>query len=150
MAVTSAEFGNELTNPIMRILVTGGAGYIGSVATELLLSRGNAVAVFDNLQQGHRSAVSKGANLFVGDLANPPAIDEALRVFRLDAVMQFAANSLVGESAQLPFKYIGDNVQNATNLFRAMDTHGVERIIFSSTANLYGGAGNAPISPVTL
>ena len=130
----------------MRVLVTGGAGYIGSVATDLLLECGHAVAVFDNLQQGHRAAIAEAAEFLRGDLASAPAIDAAVGAFRPDVVMHFAANSLVGESAQLPFKYIGDNVQNATNLFRAMDRHGCARVIFSSTANLYGGAGRGPIT----
>lgn len=130
----------------MKVLVTGGAGYIGSVVTELLLARGHDVTVFDNLQQGHRSALSKGAKFVLGDLAEPTAIDEAIKNCQPEIVMHFAANSLVGESAQAPFKYLGDNVQNATNLFRAMDRHDCKRIIFSSTANLYGSAGKDPLT----
>jgi UDP-glucose 4-epimerase len=130
----------------MKVLVTGGAGYIGSVVTELLLARGHEVTVFDNLQQGHRSAVPRGAKLVIGDLAEPAVIDETIKNLRPEVVMHFAANSLVGESSQVPFKYIGDNVHNATNLFRAMDRHGCGRIIFSSTANLYGTAGKEPIT----
>jgi UDP-glucose 4-epimerase len=129
----------------MKILVTGGAGYIGSVATELLVRDGHQVLVFDNLQQGHRAAVEPGAAFVQGDLANYRAIDAAIRDFSPDAVMHFAANSLVGESMRDPFAYLGDNVVNALNLLRAMEAHGVKRIILSSTANLFADPLKMPI-----
>ena len=130
----------------MRILVTGGAGYIGSVATEVLVSAGHEVVAFDNLQQGHAEAVHPGARLVVGDLAHPAAIDAAIGEFRPEAVMHFAANSLVGQSMQEPFLYLQDNVVNALNLLRAMDRHGVRKIILSSTANLFADPQSMPIT----
>lgn len=129
----------------MKILVTGGAGYIGSVATELLLHHGHQVVVFDNLQQGHRAAVESAAEFVPGDLADYGAIATAIERSRPDAVMHFAANSLVGESMRDPFAYLGDNVLNALNLLRAMDAHGVKRIILSSTANLFAEPSKMPI-----
>jgi len=130
----------------MKILVTGGAGYIGSVATEVLVAGGHDVVVFDNLQQGHREAVHPRARLLVGDLAHPDAIDAAMRDFKPEAVMHFAANSLVGQSMQEPFLYLEDNVVNALNLLRSMDRNGVRKIILSSTANLFADPLKMPIT----
>ncbi len=130
----------------MKILVTGGAGYIGSVATEVLIQRGHEVLVFDNLQQGHVAAVDPGARFVRGDLRDPAAIDAAIRDFAPEAVMHFAANSLVGESMRDPFAYLGDNVVAALNLLRAMDAHGVRKIILSSTANLFADPLRIPIA----
>ena len=87
----------------MKVLVTGGAGYIGSVTVEQLVEAGNQVAVFDNLSQGHRAAVHEDAEFFFGDLANRDDVDSAISGFRPDAVMHFAAKSLVGESMQSRF-----------------------------------------------
>ncbi|HEY0864463.1 MAG TPA: UDP-glucose 4-epimerase GalE [Lacunisphaera sp.] len=129
----------------MKILVTGGAGYIGSVATELLVRAGHQVLVFDNLQQGHRAAVEPGAVFIQGDLSDYRAIAATIQGFEPDAVMHFAANSLVGESMRDPFAYLSDNVVNALNLLRAMDAHGVKRIILSSTANLFADPLKMPI-----
>jgi len=130
----------------MKILVTGGAGYIGSVATEMLLQAGHRVMVFDNLQQGHEAAVEPAAAFVRGDLRDYAAIDNTLREFSPDAVMHFAANSLVGESMRDPFAYLGDNVVAGINLLRAMDAHGVRRIILSSTANLFSAPQHIPIA----
>ncbi len=130
----------------MKILVTGGAGYIGSVATELLVARGHSVLVFDNLQQGHVAAVDPRARFIQGDLRDFAAIDSALRDFAPDAVMHFAANSLVGVSMREPFEYLGDNVVAGLNLFRAMDGRGVRKIILSSTANLFADPLKMPIT----
>ena len=130
----------------MRILVTGGAGYIGSVATEVLVAAGHEVVAFDNLQQGHAEAVHPRARLVVGDLSHPAAIDAAIQEFRPEAVMHFAANSLVGQSMQEPFLYLQDNVVNALTLLRAMDRHGVRKIILSSTANLFADPLSMPIT----
>lgn len=129
----------------MKILVTGGAGYIGSVATEVLLRDGHQVAVFDNFQQGHREAVASGVPLMVGDLANFAEIQTAVSSFQPEAVMHFAANSLVGESMKDPYLYLGDNVVNALNLLRAMDRNNVRKIVFSSTANLFSQPQRTPI-----
>jgi UDP-glucose 4-epimerase len=129
----------------MKILVTGGAGYIGSVATEMLVRRGHDVLVFDNLQQGHVAAIEPGAKFVRGDLRDAAAIDAALRDFAPEAVLHFAANSLVGESMRDPFAYLNDNVVAALNLLRAMDTHRVGKIILSSTANLFADPLRMPI-----
>jgi UDP-glucose 4-epimerase len=130
----------------VKILVTGGAGYIGSVATEVLVRAGHDVLIFDNLQQGHEAAVEPGARFVRGDLRDPAAITGALRDFAPDAVMHFAANSLVGESMRDPFAYLGDNTVAALNLLRAMDARGVRKIILSSTANLFADPLKMPIA----
>jgi len=129
----------------MKILVTGGAGYIGSVATELLIQRGHSVLVFDNLQQGHEAAIEPGAQFIRGDLRDYAAIDAAIKGFAPAAVMHFAANSLVGVSMREPFEYLGDNIVAGLNLFKAMDAHGVRKIILSSTANLFADPLKMPI-----
>jgi len=129
----------------MKVLVTGGAGYIGSVATEILVREGYDVLVFDNLQQGHREAVTEGAGFIQGDLKNYHEIASAISGFNPDAVMHFAANSLVGESMRHPFLYLNDNVVNALNLLKAMDAHKVGKIILSSTANLFADPLKMPI-----
>lgn len=130
----------------MKILVTGGAGYIGSVASEQLLRAGHDVVVFDNLYQGHRAAVPNGAAFIKGDLANRSEIDAAFSAHRPDAVMHFAAYSLVGESMQKPFKYLTENVVNGMNLLETMVGHGVKRFIMSSTANLFDQPEKVPIA----
>jgi UDP-glucose 4-epimerase len=129
----------------MKILVTGGAGYIGSAVVEQLIAQGESVVVFDNLSQGHRAAVHPEAVLVEGDLANRGAIDTVLTQHRPEAVMHFASKTLVGESMQDPFLYVGDNVTNGLNLFRSMVEHGVKRIILSSTANLFDQPERMPI-----
>jgi UDP-glucose 4-epimerase len=129
----------------MKILVTGGAGYIGSAVVEQLIANGESVVVFDNLCQGHRAAVHSEAVFVKGDLANRTVIDAALSQHRPDAVMHFASKTLVGESMQQPFLYLGDNVTNGLNLFRSMVEHGVKRIILSSTANLFDKPERMPI-----
>jgi UDP-glucose 4-epimerase len=129
----------------MKILVTGGAGYIGSAVVEQLIAQGESVVVFDNLSQGHRAAVHPEAVLVEGDLANRGAIDAVLSQHRPEAVMHFASKTLVGESMQDPFLYVGDNVTNGLNLFKSMVEHGVKRIILSSTANLFDQPERMPI-----
>ena len=122
----------------MKVLVTGGAGYIGSVTSEVLLTHGHDVVVFDNLSQGHRAAVPAAAEWVNGDLCSPQAICEAIDHHRPEAVMHFAARSLVGESMDKPFVYLRDNVVSGLNLLEACVMGGVERFILSSTANLFG------------
>ena len=122
----------------MRVLVTGGAGYVGSVTSEVLLLHGHDVMVFDDLSQGHRAAVPASATWVEGDLSSPRAIQTAIDTYRPDAVMHFAARSLVGESMDEPFAYLRDNVVTGLNLLEACVTGGVERFILSSTANLFG------------
>jgi UDP-glucose 4-epimerase len=129
----------------MKILVTGGAGYIGSAVVEQLVANGESVVVFDNLSQGHRAAVHPDAVFVEGDLANRAAIDAALKHHHPDAVMHFASKTLVGESMQKPLLYLGDNVTNGLNLFGSMIEHGVKRIIVSSTANLFDKPERMPI-----
>jgi UDP-glucose 4-epimerase len=130
----------------MKILVTGGAGYVGSVATEELIKTGHEMVVFDNLSQGHREAVHPGAKFVFGDLAKPEEINYVFAAHQPEAVMHFAARSLVGESVQKPFLYLGENVVNGLNLLRATIDHGVRRFIFSSTANLFDNPEIIPIN----
>ena len=129
----------------MKILVTGGAGYIGSAAVEQLIAAGESVVVLDNLSLGHRAAVHPAAVFVKGDLSNRAEIDGALSDHRPEAVMHFAAKSLVGESMEKPFLYLGDNVRNGLNLLESMVEHGVKRIILSSTANLFAQPERMPI-----
>ena len=129
----------------MKVLVTGGAGYIGSVTVEQLIKAGHQVAVFDNLSQGHRTAIHVNAEFIAGDLANRDGIDNAITGFRPDAVMHFAAKSLVGESMQFPFLYLGDNVRNGLNLLESVVEHGIQKFILSSTANLFDEPETIPI-----
>jgi UDP-glucose 4-epimerase len=129
----------------MKILVTGGAGYIGSVVVEQLIAANESVVVFDNLSQGHRAAVHPEAVFVQGDLADRTAIDAALSRHRPDAVMHFASKTLVGESMQKPFLYLGDNVTTGLNLFQSIVEHGVKRVILSSTANLFDQPERMPI-----
>ena len=127
------------------LLVTGGAGYVGSHVVAALVAGGHDVVVFDNLQQGHAQAVVDGARLFVGDLADRAAVKALFRDRRFGAVLHFAANSLVGESMKLPFKYVGDNVVNALNLIEAAVDHGVRKFVLSSTCAIFGKPERVPI-----
>jgi len=128
----------------MKLLVTGGAGYIGSIVAKLLLDRGHDVVVLDNLRQGHREAVPAGAELVVADLLDRGAVDAALeRSF--DGVLHFAALALVGESATHPERYYGTNVGGTLNLLEAMRTAEVQRLVFSSTCATYGQPDEVPI-----
>jgi len=122
----------------MKIFLTGGSGYIGSVTSALLLDRGHEVTVFDNLERGHREAVDPRARLVVGDLKDERAVFEAVKEASPDAVFHFAAYALVGESMADPMLYFHNNVTGAVNLVRAMLSHGVKRIVFSSTCATYG------------
>ena len=126
-------------------LVTGGAGYIGSHVVVDLLSRGDRVIVFDNLQQGHREAVHDDAELVIGDLADRDAVDSLFGRFAFDGILHFAANSLVGQSMREPFFYVGDNVTNALNLVRTAIAHDVKRFVLSSTCAIFGHPSRVPI-----
>lgn len=128
----------------MAVLVTGGAGYIGSHAVAALLEKGEEVVVVDNLQQGHREAVT-GGRLYEGDLRDEELLDRIFRENEIDAVIHFAANSLVGESMKLPGKYYHNNVYGTLCLLEAMNRAGVKRIVFSSTAATYGEPESVPI-----
>ncbi len=129
----------------MRVLVTGGAGYIGSTVARRLVETENEVIVLDNLSQGHRAAVPDEATFVHGDLENQELVDRALADHRPDAIMHFASRTLVGESMEKPFLYLDDNVRFGINLMRAAVKHGVERFILSSTANLFGMPERIPI-----
>ena len=129
----------------MKIFVTGGAGYIGSICVEQLLAAGHEVTVFDNLSEGHRLAVDPGANLSVGDLQNREDIEGAIREAKPDAVMHFAANALVGESMENPSKYFRNNVSAGINLLDAMVSNGVRKLVFSSTCATFGPPDRLPI-----
>ena len=129
----------------MKILVVGGAGYIGSVCAELLLDQGHGVTIFDNLSEGHRRALDPRAEFVEGDLEDRQSIERTLAKQRPDAVMHFAANALVGESMQNPSKYFRNNIANGLNLLDAMISAGVEKIIFSSTCAIFGPPERVPI-----
>jgi UDP-glucose 4-epimerase len=129
----------------MKVLVTGGAGYIGSVVAAELLHAGHQVVVFDNLSRGHRQAVPKDAELVVGDLADRSALDQMFRSRALDAVMHFAALIEAGESMKAPETFFRNNTANALALLEAMLAAGIKRFVFSSTAALYGNPERTPI-----
>ncbi len=129
----------------MKILVVGGAGYIGSICAELLLDEGHEVVIFDNLTEGHRRAVDARAAFIEGDLANRQKIEAAFSKTRPDAVMHFAASALVGESMRDPSKYFRNNIANGLNLLDALVAAGIPRIIFSSTCAIFGPPERLPI-----
>lgn len=129
----------------MKILVAGGAGYIGSVCTELLLDQGHEVAVFDNLSEGYRQAVDPRAEFIAGELGEREAIAQALTRFQPEAVMHFAASALVGESMENPSKYFRNNVANGLNLLDAMLEAKVRRLVFSSTCATFGPPERLPL-----
>src|ERR1017187_7407933 len=129
----------------MKVLVTGGAGYIGSVVAEELLQAGHQVVVFDNLSRGDRQAVSKNAELIVGDLADRAALDQLFGSRSIDAVMHLAALIEAGESMKAPETFFRNNSANALTLLEAMLAAGIKRFVFSSTAALYGNPERTPI-----
>jgi UDP-glucose 4-epimerase len=129
----------------MRILVTGGAGYIGSVVSEQLIARGDQVMIYDNLYQGHQGAIHPHAGFVRGDLADRRALSELFSTYSFDGIMHFASYTLVGESMEKPFMYLGDNITNGLNLLREALAHGVKRFILSSTANLFEKPEKMPI-----
>jgi UDP-glucose 4-epimerase len=129
----------------VKILVTGGAGYIGSVCVEDLLNRGHEVTVFDNLTEGHRKAVDQRAKFVQGELADKTAVSSLIGAEQPAAVMHFAAKALVGESMQNPYKYFFNNVSCGLNILDAMVEHGVKRFVFSSTCATYGIPEIVPI-----
>jgi UDP-glucose 4-epimerase len=129
----------------VNILVTGGAGYIGSIVVEQLIQAGESVVVFDNLYQGHRAAVHPDAIFVEGDLADRVAVDTLFSEHQPEAIMHFASHTLVGESMENPFRYLGENVTNGLNLLQAAVQHGVRRFILSSTANLFDDPERMPI-----
>ena len=126
------------------ILVAGGAGYIGSHMVALLIEKGYDVVVVDNLCTGHWQSV-KGAVLRVGDLRDAAFLDRVFSEFPIDGVINFAAFSLVGESVADPLKYYDNNLAGAVGILTAMRNHGVNKIVFSSTAATYGEPEKQPI-----
>jgi UDP-glucose 4-epimerase len=128
-----------------RVLVTGGAGYIGSVVSSQLLAKGYDVIVCDNLSHGSKKAVPAGAKLIVADTADRAALDRIFQKHRIDAVMHFAAFIEAGESMLAPEKYFRNNTVNSLTLLEAMLAHKVRRFVFSSTAALYGTPDRTPI-----
>lgn len=132
----------------MRILVTGGAGYIGSHTVRLLRERGHDVWVYDNLGMGHRQAVPAEI-LIVGDLKDSDRLDHALLINRIEAVVHFAAFAFVGESVVDPAKYYQNNLVATLNLMERMRKHDINRIVFSSTCATYGTPERVPITEDT-
>ncbi|MFQ3544629.1 UDP-glucose 4-epimerase GalE [Halobacillus rhizosphaerae] len=129
----------------MNVLVCGGAGYIGSHAAAELIKADHHVVVFDNIETGHEGALIEGAILVKGDLRNIEEIRTLFEEQSIDAVMHFAANSLVGESVENPLKYYENNVYGTMNLLKVMAEYGVHKIVFSSTAAAYGEPDQVPI-----
>jgi UDP-glucose 4-epimerase len=130
----------------MRILVTGGAGYIGSVVADQLLQAGHEVAIYDNLYNGHRTAVPAGAEFIEGDLAETSKLEQLLKDRGTEAVMHFAALIEAGESMRDPGRFFFVNTAGAINLLRAMQKNGVSKFVFSSTAAVYGEPQQVPIA----
>ena len=130
----------------MKILVTGGAGYIGSIAVERLLQEGAEVVVLDNLFQGHRDAVHPDAIFVEADLADRALVEATIAEHKPDGIMHFASYTLVGESMERPFLYLRDNITNGLNLIESAVNHGVRGFILSSTANLFDEPEQIPIA----
>jgi UDP-glucose 4-epimerase len=129
----------------MSVLVTGGAGYIGSHTVKELIDNGKDVVVFDNLSYGHRESI-KGVKLVVADLNNKKAIDNAIKKYKVDSVIHFAAFIQVGESMENPLIYYQNNVANTLTLLHSMKDNGVKHIVFSSSAAVYGNPVEDPIT----
>ena len=131
------------------VLVTGGAGYIGSHMVRQLLANGFKVAVFDNLDRGNRDAIPDNVDFIQGDLTNPDEVNAAFQKRNIDAVMHFAALAYVGESVNQPDLYYRNNVLGTLNLVDAMRAHDVNKLVFSSTCATYGTPDQLPITEST-
>jgi UDP-glucose 4-epimerase len=129
----------------VQILVTGGAGYIGSVVTDQLLAEGHDVTIYDNLSEGHIESIAPAARLVRGDLRDGELIRETLREGKIEAVIQMAADALVGESVVNPRKYYDNNLGGSISLLDAMIDCGVRKLVFSSTCAVYGAPDRVPI-----
>lgn len=127
---------------MMNVLVCGGAGYIGSHTVYELIERGHSVVVVDSLIKGHKAAVHNDAKFYLGDIRDEDFMDQVFKENNIDAVIDFAAFSLVGESVNEPFKYYENNVYGTLKLLEAMERAGVKKIVFSSTAATYGEPEN--------
>lgn len=130
----------------MRVLVTGGAGYIGSVVAWRLVDAGHEITILDNLSRGHRAAVPGRAEFLIGDLSDPQRVSDLFQGHRFDAVMHFAAFIEAGESMKSPETFFRNNTANTLTLLEAMLRAGVKRFVFSSTAALYGNPARTPIA----
>src|SRR2546423_12534200 len=130
----------------MNVFVTGGAGYIGSICTEELLNAGHRVTVYDNLTEGHRSAVDTRAEFILGKPELKNDISDALRKTHPEAILHFAASALVGESMANPGKYFRNNVANGLKLLEASVASGVKKFVFSSTCATYGPPDRVPMT----
>ena len=129
----------------MAILVCGGAGYIGSHAVHQLIARGEEIVIVDNLQTGHRGALHPRAAFYEGDIRDAALVDRIFTERSIEAVIHFAANSLVGESMEKPLLYFNNNVYGMQVLLEGMVRRGVDKIVFSSTAAVYGEPNRVPI-----
>lgn len=129
----------------MAILVLGGAGYIGSHTVSELIDAGREVVIIDNLETGYRAAVHKKAKFYEGDIRDRVFLDRVLDAEDIEAVIHFAANSLVGESMTNPLKYYDNNLCGTKVLLESMVAHGIDKIVFSSTAATYGEPERVPI-----
>ncbi|HEY4189752.1 MAG TPA: NAD-dependent epimerase/dehydratase family protein, partial [Candidatus Limnocylindrales bacterium] len=129
----------------MKVLVTGGAGYVGGVSVDAILAAGHEVLVLDDLSTGHRALVHPDARLIVGSYGDAALIGPLLSTERPDAILHCAARSLVGESVRDPGRYYRDNVAGGIALLEAARAAGVERVVFSSTAAVYGTPDVTPI-----
>ncbi|MFC4386396.1 UDP-glucose 4-epimerase GalE [Gracilibacillus marinus] len=130
----------------MRVLVLGGAGYIGSHAVYQLIDKGHEVLVIDNLETGHKEAIHPDATFYHGDIRDIDFLREVFSNEEIDGVLHFAANSLVGESMENPLKYFDNNVYGTQVLLKAMTEAGIKHIVFSSTAATYGEPEQVPIT----
>lgn len=133
----------------MKILVTGGAGYIGSFMTKALLEKGSDVVVLDSLELGHRDVVDKNAAFYQGNLLNKESVSKVFDENKFDAVIHFAAYALAGESMEQPHKYFENNILGGLNLLEFMKNNGIKNIVFSSTCAIYGTPKILPVKEET-
>ena len=134
----------------MSVLVTGGAGYIGSHAVHRLLEQGEKVLVYDNLSTGVKAAVPKDANFIFGDIRDGELLTRVMKDYKIDSVMHFAAKSVVPESVEQPLEYYENNVLGTLQILKACEKSKVKKIIFSSSASVYGDAEQVPIQEDSL
>ena len=130
----------------MTILVTGGAGYIGSHVVKMLLDRGENVVIIDNLSRGHKESIPKGVSFERADLLDFEGLSNSIKKYSIDAVIHFAAFAYVGESVDNPQMYYSNNVIGSFNLINALKENNIDKIVFSSTCSVYGNPLNIPIS----
>ena len=129
----------------MNLLVSGGAGYVGSIVAEQLLRKGYKVIILDNLQQGHREAVLPGAELVIADICDAEALAVVFNSYQIDAVMHMAAETVVEYSVTDPRRYFRNNILGGMNLLDTMLKHRVTKLVFSSSAAIYGRPHSTPV-----